>query len=98
VGGFPCPLLVKEKEKPKQTNLERNKRKIEKKLIQQEGERKTMVEREISCNQWEALACPHDGLVFFLLGLGWKGFFVFPSPCSQFVPPKVPERFPRCSQ
>jgi hypothetical protein len=39
VGGFPCPLLVKEKEKPKQTNLERNKRKIEKKLIQQEGKR-----------------------------------------------------------
>jgi len=33
-----------------------------------------ILEKEISCSQWEGSTCTHDGPMFFLLGgVGWRG-------------------------
>ncbi len=58
----------------------------------------TVLEREISCSQWEASACTHDEPCFCLLGEGGGRHFlffflvpnVFPT-CSHHVPLRFPK-------
>lgn len=51
-----------------------------------------VLETEIPCSPREGLACPCDGLLFFLLGWGWAGrdFLGFS--------PLLPDLFPSSSQ
>ncbi len=61
----------------------------------------TVLEREISCSEWEGSACPHERSNFFLKFLrGWgRGFFfLFFSPFFPMCSPPVPRKFPKCSQ
>ncbi len=103
VGGFPCPLLVKQKQKAK-TNKSRKKqmenwqeinsatrRKATKRMVTNRFEKRNFMQPMGRLNM------PLYGLVFFLLGMGWDRLFGF----SSFFPissPQVPKSFLRCSQ
>jgi len=61
----------------------------------------TVLEIEISCSQWEALACAQSALIFFLLSFGRGGlriffiFSLFPTCLHQVL--IMFSRFPMCS-